>query len=206
MRHPLFNLFLGVLLPSVALLASVVPIERAVLLGFDAAAGIFIVATFATLGGAPADKLRAVAARDDAGRILLAATSAVVLLVILVLVGGELRTAGKADAAEIGLTAGTLVLAWTFGNLVCSLHYAHMFYDSRASGEDHAGLAFPGTIEPDFKDFCYFAFVIGMTFQVSDVQILSARIRRAATLHAIAAFLFNIGIVALTVNIVASAI
>lgn len=87
-----------------------------------------------------------------------------------------------------------------------AVHYAHMFYDRDAGGGDHKGLNFPGTEQPVFQDFCYFAFVLGMTFQVSDVEIASHRLRRTATLHALVAFSFNIGVVALTVNVVASAI
>jgi uncharacterized membrane protein len=104
------------------------------------------------------------------------------------------------------LVVATLTIAWLFGNMVCALHYAHMFYDPAPGGGDHAGLVFPGTERPDFQDFCYFASVLGMTFQVSDVQIVSSRIRRAATVHALVAFFFNIGVVALAVNVVAAAI
>jgi uncharacterized membrane protein len=201
--HPLFLFFLFVLGVGVAVLWTMLSVERAVLAGFDLAAVAFIVATFLALGGAPATKLRASAARDDAGRILLSLIAAVVVLVVLVLVGLELPHVRSGGAQEVALAVVTLLLAWCFGNLVCAVHYAHLFYDRTTSGSDHAGLAFPGTDQPDFNDFCYFSVVLGMTFQVSDVQIESVRIRRFATLHALVAFFFNIGIVAVTVNILA---
>jgi uncharacterized membrane protein len=205
LKHPLFLIFFIVLVPLVALLWPILGPERAILSAFDGAALVFIAGTFLTLGGARPDKLRETAARNDAGRLFLLVTVAALLLVILIVVGLEIGSSGKGGAVQTALATATLLIAWCFGNLVYTLHYAHLYYDSTATGEDHAGLAFPGTPKPDFRDFCYFAFVIGMTFQVSDVQIFSARIRRPATVHAIAAFLFNVGIVALTVNIVASA-
>lgn len=86
------------------------------------------------------------------------------------------------------------------------MHYAHRFFDCVSDGTDHGGLSFPGTDNPTFLDFCYFAFVLGMTFQVSDVQITSSRIRAEAMVHGLIAFMFNIGILALTVNLVANSI
>ncbi len=85
-------------------------------------------------------------------------------------------------------------------NTIFALHYAHEFYGDW--GGKGSGLDFPGTREPDYWDFFYFAFVIGMTFQVSDVQITSRRIRRLALFHALIAFAFNTAIVALSINII----
>jgi uncharacterized membrane protein len=126
--------------------------------------------------------------------------------VILVVVGLELGRAGERDSIKLPLITITLLLAWLFANLVYALHYAHMFYDRWEARGDRGGLQFPGTPEPDFWDFCYFAFVIGATFQVSDVQISSAPIRRVVAAHSLVAFLFNIGILALTVNVIGSAL
>jgi uncharacterized membrane protein len=80
------------------------------------------------------------------------------------------------------------------------LHYAHEYYMK----EKGAALAFPqGAGDPDYWDFMYFAFVLGMTFQVSDVQIVRARVRRIALVHGIIAFFFDVFILALSVNVVA---
>jgi uncharacterized membrane protein len=203
--HPLFVMFLCLLALFVALLWPAVEFARAMLIGFDLAAAAFAFAVCARMGRRRAELLRVQARRNDAGRGLMLVLAAILTLVVLIVVGVELRHLKGAAATEVTLIAVTLLLAWLFANLVYALHYAHIYYDSIQSGADRAGLLFPGTAEPDFWDFCYFAFVLGSTFQVSDVQIVSARIRRAATLHGLTAFLFNMGIVALTVNIVASA-
>jgi uncharacterized membrane protein len=85
---------------------------------------------------------------------------------------------------------------------IFALHYAHEFYSQDGGG----GLTFPGTAEPDYWDFVYFSFVIGMTSQVSDVAVSCQPIRRTATAHGILSFVFNAALLALTVNIAASAI
>lgn len=203
--HPLFVLFLGLLGLSIVALDFALEAERAVLLGFDFAASVFVVASLAMMRGASPEHLRAAAARNDAGRGLLLVVAVISLLVVLIVVGMELRRPEQNEAAQLALVAVTLAIAWLFGNLVYALHYAHMFYDRGEAGADHGGLNFPATERPIFADFCYFAFVLGMTFQVSDVRITSGRIRRVATLHALVAFFFNIGVLALTVNVVAGA-
>lgn len=94
---------------------------------------------------------------------------------------------------------GTLMLAWLFTNTVYALHYAHIYYSSRDGG-DQEGIDFPGGIAPDYLDFVYFSFTLGMTFQTSDAQITGRAIRRIATLHSFAAFVFNLGVVAFAIN------
>ena len=205
-RHPLFVLFLLLFVAGFLVLRSETGGERALLLSFDAAAVLFIAAQLIIAGRASPDRLRRTAAGNDAGRVLLLLVAAISLAAVFVVVGRELGRTEFADAGEVVFLIATLTVAWLFGNLVYAIHYAHMFYDSQPDGRDHGGLVFPTKDEPDFLDFCYFAFVLGMTFQVSDVQIASRRIRRVATVHALLAFLFNIGIVALTVNVVASAV
>jgi uncharacterized membrane protein len=84
------------------------------------------------------------------------------------------------------------------------MHYAHGFYSERdGDGEQSTsgGLEFPNEREPDFLDFDYFSFVIGMTCQVSDVQITSQEMRRLALVHGLLSFLFNTVILALTINL-----
>ncbi len=101
--------------------------------------------------------------------------------------------------------AGTLFLSWLVTHVVFALRYAHEYYQRSGPGRPiDGGLQFPGQDDPDYWDFLYFALVLGMTFQVSDVQITSRKLRRLATLHGLIGFLFNTVIVALTVNIAAS--
>ena len=85
-----------------------------------------------------------------------------------------------------------------------ALRYAHEYYERRAGCDQvEGGLEFPQEDRPDYLDFTYFSLVLGMTFQVSDVQITSRKLRRLATLHGLISFLFNTIIVALTVNLAA---
>ena len=96
------------------------------------------------------------------------------------------------------------MLSWAFVHVIFALHYAHEYYGERGTGQD--GLIFPGNQKPDYFDFAYFSFIIGMTAQTADVSIASRAIRRTATAHGIVSFLFNVTLLALMVNIAASAI
>ncbi len=112
---------------------------------------------------------------------------------------------GAARTEKILFVAATLTLSWLLTQATFALRYAHEFY-SRANPSDDidGGLEFPGEPKPDYWDFLYFSAVLGMTFQVSDVQITSRKLRRLATLHGMLGFLFNTVIIALTVNLASS--
>jgi uncharacterized membrane protein len=101
---------------------------------------------------------------------------------------------------DFAIVAVTLVLAWLFSNLVYAFHYAHMFYDAKDAG-DAGGIIFPEGGAPVFADFVYFAFVIGMTCQTADLDISSRRIRRVVTMQGLFAFFFNLGVLAMTINV-----
>ena len=110
-----------------------------------------------------------------------------------------------ARSLRVGLVAATLLISWLTTHLIFAIRYAHEYYTtSRGAEKIDGGLVFPGDDTPDYWDFVYFSLVVGMTFQVSDVQITSRKLRRLATLHGLIGFLFNTIIVALTVNIAAS--
>jgi uncharacterized membrane protein len=103
------------------------------------------------------------------------------------------------------LVAATLILSWLMTQTTFAFRYAHEFYSRTdpAQKEVDGGLIFPGEDAPDYLDFFYFAMVLGMTFQVSDVQITSRKLRRLATLHGLLGFGFNTVILALSVNLAA---
>jgi uncharacterized membrane protein len=86
------------------------------------------------------------------------------------------------------------------------LYYTYADREAHAHGKHQGGLDFPGTTLPDYLDFAYFSFVLGMTFQVSDVQITSPRIRRLALVHSFLSFVYNTIIIALSINIISGVI
>jgi uncharacterized membrane protein len=168
--------------------------------GFDAAALIFLV-SIAPLFNDVADEMRQSAKKNDANRAGLLVITGIVMGVVLASVASELMQDGRPKPMEITLIVGTLSLAWIFSNVVYALHYAHLFYTGAHGGKDQGGIEFPKTAEPDYWDFLYFATCLGMTFQVSDMNITSGRVRRVVMFHCLAAFVFNLGIIAFTINV-----
>ncbi|WP_253341005.1 DUF1345 domain-containing protein [Sphingobium sp. OAS761] len=195
-RYGMFLLLLG----GIAPLSLAMVWHEAVMAGFDLAALAFLVATVPLLRADPA-AMRAKAAANDANRGLMLLLTGVVSLVVLVTVGVAVTQRGGPDGLAIALLLATLVLAWLFSNLVYAMHYAHLFYLSDGRGADSGGLDFPGDEEPGYWDFIYFAFTLGMTFQTSDVAIQARTMRRTVILHCFAAFLFNLGVLAFTINV-----
>ncbi len=107
---------------------------------------------------------------------------------------------------RVSLVAATLLLSWLVTQAVFASRYAHEWYERRADGQLAKGLIFPGEDAPDYWDFVYFSVVLGMTFQVSDVNITARPLRRLAAVHGFLGFVFNTVIVALTVNAAAALI
>jgi uncharacterized membrane protein len=173
----------------------------AALAGFDAAAAIFILLHLPLLGITDASVIEDLAAKNDGNRTLLLGLTGVVMTVLLIAVGTETVGQRPEPVTKI-LIIGTLIFAWLFSNTVYALHYAHMAYVSPGEGCD--GIQFPDTPQPVYWDFVYFAFTLGMTFQTSDVVISGARMRRVVTIHTLAAFFFNIGVLAFTINVLGS--
>lgn len=135
--------------------------------------------------------------------IVLISTCASMLAVILLLAAKDAIKLNK----ELHLLAavGTMTFSWLLVHTIFALRYAHLFYGDHPdrTGDIASGLNFPEEQQPDYLDFAYFSFVLGMTFQVSDVEITSRRIRRIALMHGILSFGFNTIIVALTINVIA---
>ncbi len=189
-----------IVLAAALSLARVRP-DLAILLAFDVAAVLFLAATLAMIVRSDSHSIRNRARKEDEGYWGFLLGSAAVALVALMALAAELHAGRHAGSLEIALAVCSVVLAWLFMNTIFALHYAHEFYGD--SGGKHAGLEFPGGGEPDYWDFVYFAFVLGMTFQVSDVQIGARTIRRVALVHGMIAFFFNVIVIAVSVNIVA---
>ncbi|WP_244222564.1 DUF1345 domain-containing protein [Cupriavidus lacunae] len=170
----------------------------ALLIGFDLAVLVFLAAALPLLRADPA-AMRRTAEDNDANRVALLAITVLLSMVVLVAIGTLIARPEKPHWADIVLIVSTLILSWLFANTVFTLHYAHLFYLQTATG-DQGGLQVPGVQEPDYWDFLYFSFTLGMSFQTSDVTIAGAHMRRVALGHCMAAFLFNMGILAFTVN------
>lgn len=175
-------------------------------MGFDAAASVFLVSLVPLLRDSSAAAMRRDARANDANRVLVLVITSILALVVMAAVSGEVSAVKAGDPRAMIMLIVTLVVIWLFANSVYALHYAHAFYahafsDSAGKGrEDRAGIVFPGTKTPTYSDFAYFAFTLGMTFQTSDVVIESSAVRRISLMHSLAAFVFNIGVIAFTIN------
>ena len=192
-------------------LRSHVRLPTDVIAAWDTFAFFVLASAWVTILITPQQKLRARAQKQDFGRtvlfvfVVVAACAALFAVGFLVIVGGS-ETRGH-FTWHLMLGLGTVVLSWSLMHTVFGLRYAHAFYgdsDQPGEGRHAGGLVFPGERLPDYFDFAYFSFVIGMTCQVSDVQITSHRMRRLALLQSVLAFGFNTIILALLINTISS--
>jgi uncharacterized membrane protein len=197
-----FGLFFGLLAAVWAVALMRFELSGSLLIAFDVAAVAFLASHAPTLAY-DAKRMRAVAAENDANRVVLLIVSFLLTIVILAAIAGELSQ-GQLSPLDKVLIAVSLILVWTFGNAVYTLHYAHLFYTADDGGKDLAGLEFPKMREPLMADFAYFAFTLGVAVQTSDVAVTSPHIRKVVTMHCVAGFFFNLGVLALTINILGS--
>ena len=175
-------------------------LRRAVMIGFDVAALLFLLSVAPLLRTRQGASIRAHARENDANRATLLAITFIVMVVLFAAIATETLRHSPEPFTRI-LIVTTLAVAWVFSNTVYALHYAHLAYGDEVQCR---GLSFPGTDEPLYWDFVYFAFTLGMAFQTSDVTITDQRIRRIVTMHSLAAFAFNIGVLAFTINVLGS--
>lgn len=189
------------MLAGAVLVQMKLPVATAILLAFDLAAIVFLGSLAHLFNRATQEHMRSQARAQDTGRWGVLWSGIVLSAVVLVALGNELHAATTGGALALLVAATSVVLSWLFLNTMFAIHYAHGFYGD--FGDKHTGLDFPGTEQPDYWDFIYFAVVIGMCFQVSDVQITSRYLRRVVLLHSVITFFFNVFIIAITVNIVA---
>lgn len=177
------------------------PWQDALAMGFDLAAVAFLLSLAPLLRPFSVAQMRRHSSENDANRTLILLITTLLAAVVMAAIAGELGAARSGEHQAMAKLLVTLGLAWLFANSIYSLHYAHLFYcNCEESGNHRGGIEFPATDAPDYRDFAYFAFTLGMTFQTSDVSITSRGIRHLALLHCLAAFTFNIGVVAFTIN------
>jgi uncharacterized membrane protein len=173
------------------------------LFGWDALIAVYLVLVYAMMLNNDHQHIRRTAAMQDDGRFVILLVTAIGAFASIAAIVSELGTAHR-GVLELTIAIGTIALSWAAVHTIFALHYAHDYYRPPIGGlqfpsgdkEDHA----------DYWDFVYFSFVIGMTAQVSDVGITDKTIRRTATAHGIVSFVYNTALLALTVNIAASAI
>ena len=197
-----FLLFIGLLLGGVPILHPL--FHRWALAGmaaFDIAAGLFLLFCLPLLSTREASAIREHARLNDANRRVLLGVTGIVMAVLLTAIAAE-AVGHNPQPFTKALIIGTLALAWVFSNTVYAFHYAHMVYMHPDVG--CVGLEFPRTTHPVYWDFVYFSFTNGMAFATSDVVITETRMRKTVIIHGLAAFAFNIGVLAFTINVLGS--
>jgi uncharacterized membrane protein len=175
-----------------------------VVIGWDVAVLVLVAEGWWVILRSDAERTRAHAASDDPGRLALLAVSVTASFVSLLAAVTVIRVDpigahGGPDWLHPALGLVAIVAAWTLLHTAYTLHYARLFY---ANPETENSLAFFGG-PPDAADFAYFAFGVGMTFQVPDVNVLNRQMRRTVLAHQLLSFVYNTAILALVVNLIA---
>jgi len=194
----IFGILVALLVPGSA------HVVTRLLAGWDAFAALYLVLAYVMMLRCDIGHIKRNAIVQDDGRFLILLLTALGAFASLAAIVSELGAA-KDNRTALALAVVTIALSWAVVHTAFALHYAHDFYRGRKPG----GLQFPSVdehVEADYWDFVYFSFVIGMTAQVSDVGITDRIIRRTATVHGIISFVFNTALLALMVNIAASAL
>jgi uncharacterized membrane protein len=184
---------------------AVAPPSLHLIVAGDAFFAAYLVSTAVVAFGATPGELRKRASYEDEGVILILVLTGCAITLCLAAIFLLLGEEGAPAWLPLSLAVASVLLGWCTLHTVTAFRYAHLYYTPDASAKSGyaAGLDFPGKQEPHMSDFLYYAFVVGMTSQVSDVQTQSLRIRRTTLAHSIISFFFNTVILALAVNIAA---
>lgn len=206
MRHALVRVAIGLIFGSAAYAAVAhhVPTTASALVSWDTFALVLMAVSWGGISRADAKETEERAGADDPGRTLVygivVLTSSVSLMGATLLVRNPHALAPELAGAAAALCLVTVALAWSLTHVSFAFRYAHLYY--REDDEGVGGLEFPGGQAPAYFDFLYFAFTIGMCFQVSDVCVSSAQIRRTVLLQAVISFAYNSIILAFVLNLV----
>jgi uncharacterized membrane protein len=210
-----FGLLIGLAVYAALLVFTVWPWRLRFIAAWDMGAACALAALYAGLRNSPAEAMQRNALRQDAGKWMVLGLSLVAASASLVVIAAEMplvkSASGLDQAARVVFVICTIVLSWAFIHTIFALHYAHDYYmdadlSAAALHPESQPLIFPGGKRPTYGDFLYFSLTIGMTFQVSDVQITDSEIRRVALIHGVTAFFYSTGILALAINLVAGLI
>lgn len=201
MRRLVVSGALGLLAAAIALTASA-PWQLTVIAAWNTAAAAYLVLVWLTISRFSPKQTHAMATIEDnsrhwAGFVLIASSVASLVGVVFGLHRANLAHGGLRVWLTTGVITG-VILSWTVVHTVYVLRYAHIYYSTGGHG-----ITFPGNEEPDYIDFAYVAFTLGMTFQVSDNAFSSRRIRRTALVHCLLSYLFGAVIIATSINVLA---
>jgi uncharacterized membrane protein len=180
------------------------PASSHVLIGWDTCALFYVATTWHLFLTADEAEVRRRAAAEDEKPSAILAIILVAILMSLAAVIAAMLNAKTAEPSVQAITAAcagiTLVLSWIVLHSVFTLHYAHRHF---GDGTDKPGFLFPGEPATTYRDFVYLAFSIGATFQVSDNNVLTAKLRNLVTAQAVCAYFYNTAVLALGINIIA---
>jgi uncharacterized membrane protein len=177
-----------------------------VLLGWDLTALIYVVFALVMISRSTVETChRRAALYDESDWVIVAlvVTSAAASFAAIFAELAVVKTAVTPPVISLTVTGVTVVLSWTFTHMIFTLHYANLYYMPQKDGHP-GGLEFPGHRPPDYRDFIYYAFVIGCAAQTGDINTVSHPMRRITLIHGIISFVFNTAILALMVNVGAS--
>ena len=185
--------------------------ETRLIVSWDAATFAYLAVAWTIIGISDAKATRSHALTQDTSVFLIflfVLGAACASVVAIAFVAGTIKDLESWPKAwRLTLTMIALIFSWMVIQTVFAFHYARRYYrDEKHSPAQAGGLAFPGGGDPNYIDFAYYSFVVGMTSQVSDVQVLSSRMRRLTLVHGVLSFIFNIVVLALSINIIAGAI
>jgi uncharacterized membrane protein len=201
------RLFISAALGLITTLVLPATLITRMLVGWNVGVLIYLVAAAVVMTQCSSvSAMQSNAAAQDEGGFAILLLSVAAAIASLGAIFAELATIERMNPSYglyVALAIGTVVLSWCFTHTIFALHYAHGFYGEHLR---KSGLKFPGDGQPDYWDFIYFAFVIGMTFQVSDVAITHKSIRRMVVAHGALSFFFTAAIISVTVNIAANVI
>jgi uncharacterized membrane protein len=206
--HAIHKIIICIVLAIAAYLVADIknnPLTR-LMIGWNTFSLCMIIMTWITFKITTPDEIRRQAGLRDASHvaifvIVLISAFASFFAVLLLVISEKKET----EAFDIPVAIAGMFFSWFLVHTIFAMRYAHIYYgDHETQPAIHAGgLIFPDEDRPDYIDFAYFSFVLGMTFQVSDIQVTSKQLRKMALLHGILSFGFNTIIVALTINVIA---
>ncbi len=211
--HVRFGIALGVGVLTGFLLPNALRWETRLVVGYDAGVLALLALAWLTIIYATPHSIHANAWRQDLSRtvifglVLFCAVGGMgANLVTLATVKGD-EVSHLAKLGHAAASAVAVLCSWSLTHTTFALHYARRYYQDvvrRAHVQAAGGLKFPNEGQPDYWDFAYYSFVIGMCFQVSDVSAVSRPMRRLTLAHSVLAFFFNTAVLALAVNVVTS--